>query len=153
MDGGDLLAFLGTPAQQVFWGATFAVAAIGCVFGDRSVRIGAGLVLANFILSSLLEDWVWQTVRFAVLVVDGALFALLFVLAWKSRRWWAHAATAFALLGFFSHFIAMFDQSIWWRAYVELRWYFSAILVLTLLLGVLETPFARRYEARLHPLR
>lgn len=146
MNIGDLLAVLGTPAQQIFWLATFAVAAIGLAFGDRSVRVGVGLVLANFILTALVEQWVWLTVRAAVALLDGALFGLLVLLAWRSRRWWAHAAAAFALLGFFAHFIAVFDQSIWWRAYVGLRWIFSAAVVLTLLVGVAETPFARGYE-------
>ncbi len=146
MNYGDLLALLGTPSQQVFWLATFAVAAVGLAFGDRWVRIGVGLVLANFVLSSLVDHWVWLTVRAAVAVLDGALFGLLVVLAWRSRRWWAHAAAAFALLGFFAHFIALVDQSIWWRAYVGLRWIFSAAVVVTLLVGVAETPFARGYE-------
>jgi len=146
MNSGDLLALLGTPAQQIFWLATLAVAAAGLVFGDRSVRIGVGLVVANFVLSSLVEHWVWLTVRAAVAALDGALFGLLMLLAWRSRRWWAHAAAAFALLGFIAHFIALFDQSIWWRAYVGLRWIFSAAVVATLLVGVAETPFARRHE-------
>jgi hypothetical protein len=146
MNTGDLLALLGTPVQQVFWLATFAVAAIGLVFGDRSVRLGVGLVLGNFLLSLFVDDWVWLTIRAGVAAFDGAMFALFVVLAWRSRRWWAHAAAAFALLGFFAHFIAVFDHSIWWRAYVGLRWIFSAAVVLTLLFGVVETPFARRYE-------
>jgi len=146
MNYGDLLALLGTPAQQMFWLATFAVAAAGLAFGDRWVRIGVGLVLANFVLSGFVDHWVWLTVRAPVAVLDGALFGLLVLLASRSRRWWAHAAAAFALLGFFAHFIAIFDQSIWWRAYVGLRWIFSAAVVLTLLLGVAETPFARGYE-------
>jgi hypothetical protein len=146
MNSGDLLALLGTPAQQIFWLATFAVAAVGLVFGDRPVRLGVGLVLANFVLSGLVDHWVWLTVRAAVAVLDGALFGLFVLLAWRSRRWWAHAAAAFALLGFFAHFIALVDQSIWWRAYVGLRWIFSAAVVATLLLGVAETPFARGYE-------
>src|SRR5690606_26560237 len=103
------------------------------------------LVLANFVLSSLVEHWVWLTVRAAVAALDGVLFGLLMLLAWRSRRWWAHAAAAFALLGFIAHFIALFDQSIWWRAYVGLRWIFSAAVVATLLVGVAETPFARRH--------
>ncbi|HVK41141.1 MAG TPA: hypothetical protein VM471_01575 [Phenylobacterium sp.] len=140
------MALLGTPAQQMFWLATFAVAAAGLAFGDRWVRIGVGLVLANFVLSGFVDHWVWLTVRAPVAVLDGALFGLLVLLASRSRRWWAHAAAAFALLGFFAHFIAIFDQSIWWRAYVGLRWIFSAAVVLTLLLGVAETPFARGYE-------
>lgn len=146
MNSGDLLALLGTPAQQAFWLATFVVSAIGLVFGDRSVRLGVALVVANFVLSTLVDHWVWHTVRAAVVVVDGALFGLLVVLAVRSRRWWAHGAAAFALLGFFAHFIALADQSIWWRAYVGLRWIFSAAVLVTLLVGVAETPFARRYE-------
>ena len=146
MNIGEILALLGTPVQQAFWLATFAVAAIGLALGDRSVRLGVGLVLANFILSTFVDDWVWLTVRAGVAAFDGALFALLAVLACRSRRWWAHAAAAFALLGFFAHFIALFDQSIWWRAYVGLRWIFSAAVVGALLVGVAETPFARGYE-------
>ena len=146
MDIGDLLALLGSPVQQVFWLATFAVAAVGLAFGDRSVRLGVGLVLGNFILSMFVDDWVWLSVRAGVAAFDGAMFGLLVVLAWRSRRWWAHAAAAFALLGFFAHFIAVFDQSIWWRAYVGLRWIFSAAVVATLLVGVVETPLARGYE-------
>jgi hypothetical protein len=142
----EILALLGTPVQQVFWLATFAVAAIGLLLGDRSVRIGVGLVLGNFILSTFVDDWVWLTVRAGVAAFDGAMFGLFVLLALRSRRWWAHAAAAFALLGFFAHFIAVFDQSIWWRAYVGLRWIFSAAVVLTLLVGVAETPFARGYE-------
>lgn len=146
MDIGDLLALLGAPVQQVFWLATLAVAAIGLAFGDRSVRLGVGLVLANFVLTGFVDHWVWLTIRAAVAVLDGALFGLLVLLAWRSRRWWAHVAAAFALLGFFAHFIAVFDQSIWWRAYVGLRWIFSAAVVVALLAGVVETPFARGYE-------
>lgn len=146
MNIGDLLVHLGTPAQQAFWLATFAVAAISLAFGDRWVRVGVGLVLANFILTGFVEHWVWLTVRAAVALLDGALFGLLVLLAWRSRRWWAHAAAAFALLGFFAHLIALFDQSIWWRAYVGLRWIFSAAVVVTLLAGVAETPFARGFE-------
>lgn len=142
----EILALLGTPVQQVFWLATFAVAAIGLLLGDRSVRFGVGLVLGNFIFSTFVDDWVWLTVRAGVAAFDGAMFGLFVLLALRSRRWWAHAAAAFALLGFFAHFIAVFDQSIWWRAYVGLRWIFSAAVVLTLLVGVAETPFARGYE-------
>ncbi|MFN3931562.1 MAG: hypothetical protein ACK4JY_07425 [Brevundimonas sp.] len=146
MDIAGLLALIGSPVQQVFLLATLAVMAIGLVFGDRSVRIGIGLVLANFVLTAFVDHWVWLTIRAAVAVLDGGLFGLLVILAWRSRRWWAHAAAAFALLGFFAHFIALFDQSIWWRAYVGLRWIFSAAVVLALLAGVAETPFARSYE-------
>jgi hypothetical protein len=146
MNVGDILALLGTPVQQVFWLATLAIAGVGLAFGDRPVRIGVAMVLVNFGLSGLVDDWVWQTIRAGVAVLDGALFAGLAVLAWRSRRWWVHGAAAFALLGFVAHFVAMADASIWWRAYVGLRWCFSAALVATLLLGVAEAPFARRYE-------
>ena len=146
MDIGDLLALLGSPVQQVFWLATFAVAATGLAFGDRSVRCGVALVLVNFGLTTFAHPWVWLTVRVGVALLDGVLFASLVLLAWRTRRWWAHAAAAFALLGFLAHFIALFDQSIWWRAYVELRWIFSAAVVVTLLGGIVETPFARRHE-------
>ncbi|MBW8303090.1 MAG: hypothetical protein K0M78_03950, partial [Brevundimonas sp.] len=78
------MAFLGTPAQQAFWLATFAVGAIGLAFGDRSVRFGVGLVLGNFILSSLFDHWVWHTVRAAVAVVARAQFGLGLVM------WLAH---------------------------------------------------------------
>ena len=148
MDIDSLVALLGTPAQQVFWLATLAVSALALAFGDRSVRIGVGLVLGNFILSRLVENMVWLTIRSAVTVVDGVLFGLLVLLALRSRRWWAHVAAAFALLGFFAHFIALADQSIVGRSYVELRWYFSAAVVISLLFGVAETPFARSYERR-----
>ena len=142
----DILAILGTPAQQVFWLATLFVCGIGLAFGDRSVRIGVVLVLVNFILSRLTEGLVWQTIRASVTVLDGLLFGLLAVLAWRSRRWWAHGAAAFALLSFLAHFIALFDQTVWWRAYVGLGWYFSAAVVVAILVGVAETPLARRYE-------
>lgn len=146
MTVGDFLAILGTPVQQAIWLGTFAISAVGVAFGDRFVRVGVGLVLANFVLSDLVDGWVWITIRPAVMAVDGLLFILLCVLAAHSRRWWAHAAAAFALLGFLAHFIAIADQSIWWHAYVGLRWCFSAALVLTLLFGAAETPFARDYE-------
>lgn len=142
----DLLALFGSPAQQAVWLATLAISAVGLVAGDRWVRWGVGLVLANFVLSDMVDPWVWQSIRAGVAIVDGALFALLVVVAARSRRWWAHGAAAFALLGFFAHFIALFDQTIWWHAYVVLRWCFSAALVLTLLIGVAETPLARGYE-------
>lgn len=143
---GDLLAILGTPVQQAIWLGTFAISAVGLAFGDRWVRRGVGLVLANFVLSDMVDGWLWLTIRPAVMAVDGLLFILLVVLAARSRRWWAHAAAAFALLGFLAHFIAIADQSIWWHAYVGLRWCFSVALVLTLLAGVAETPLARGYE-------
>lgn len=146
MDIGDILAPLGTPVQQVFWLATFVVAAVGFALGDRWIRLGVALVLFNFALSGPVEDWMWRTIRIGVAALDGLLFAALAVLAWRSRRWWAHAAAAFALLGFFAHLVALADATIWWRAYVGLRWCFSAALVGVLLLGVAETPFARRYE-------
>ena len=142
----DLLALLGTPAQRAIWLGLFAISAVGLVVGDRSVRQGVGLVLVNFVLSDMVDAWVWNTIRPAVTALDGVLFALLVVLAARSRRWWAHAAAAFALLGFLSHFIALADQSIWWHAYVVLRWCFSAALVVTLLVGIAEAPFARGYE-------
>lgn len=142
----DLLAILGSPVQQAIWLGTFAISAVGLAFGDRWVRWGVGLVLVNFVLSDMVDGWVWITIRPAVMAVDGLLFLLLVALAAHSRRWWAHAAAAFALLGFLAHFIAMADQSIWWHAYVGLRWCFSAALVLTLLGGVAETPLARGYE-------
>lgn len=146
MNNGEILALLGTATQQIFWLATFAVAAIGLAFGDRSVRIGVGLVLGNFVLSSLTEQVVWHTIRAIVTGLDGLLFGLLVILACRTRRWWAHVAAAFALLCFFAHIIALLDQTVWRRAYVELGWYFSAAIVLALLGGVAETPFARRYE-------
>lgn len=146
MNLGDFLSILGTPVQQAIWLGTLAISAVGLAFGDRFVRQGVGLVLVNFVLSDMVDGWVWFTIRPAVMAVDGFLFAFLVVLALRSRRWWAHAAAAFALLGFLAHFIAIADQSIWWHAYVGLRWCFSAALVLTLLAGVTETPFARGYE-------
>lgn len=142
----NLLDVFGTPAQQAVWLATLAISAIGLAAGDRSVRYGVGLVLSNFILSDMVDPWVWLSIRVGVATLDGLLFALLVVVAVRSRRWWAHAAAAFALLGFLAHFIALADPSIWWHAYVLLRWCFSAALVLTLLAGVVETPLARTYE-------
>ena len=136
MNIGEILALIGTTSQQIFWLATFAVAAIGLAFGDRSVRIGVGLVLGGFVLSSLAEGLVWQAIRAGVAFLDGLLFTLLFLLAWRSRRWWAHGAAAFAFLCFFAHLIALLDQTVWRRAYVELGWYFSAAIVLALLVGV-----------------
>ncbi len=143
---GDFLAILGSPVQQAIWLGTFAISAVGLAFGDRWVRLGVGMVLVNFVLSDVVDGWVWLSIRPAVMAVDGILFMLLTLMALRSRRWWAHGAAAFALLGFLAHFIAMSDQSIWWRAYVGLRWCFSVALVLTLLIGVAETPFARSYE-------
>lgn len=142
----DILAILGSPVQQAIWLGVFAISAVGLAAGDRFVRLGVGLVLVNFVLSDMVDAWVWNTIRPAVTALDGLLFALFLVLAARSRRWWAHGAAAFALLGFLSHFIALADPSIWWRAYVGLRWCFSVALVLTLLVGVVETPLARGYE-------
>lgn len=142
----EILPILGTPPQQVFWLATLVVSSVALVFGDRPVRIGVALVLGNFMLSRLTEGLVWYSIQASVTALDGLLFGLLVILAWRSRRWWAHGAAGFALLSFLAHFVALFDPTIWWRAYVELGWYFSAAVVVAILVGVAETPFARRYE-------
>lgn len=136
----------GTLAQQLYWLVTLATMGLCIALGDRALRLGACLVLANFAASALVEGLTWQGIRIAVVVVDGALLAALFWLSLEHRRWWTRLAAAYALLGFLAHFVALFDLTIWWRAYVGLRWILSAGVLVAVVLGLVELPFARRYE-------
>ena len=142
----DILPLVETPAQAIYWGVTFVICGLVWWRGDRPERTGVLLVLANFVASGMVDQYFWGRVTWGVMTADGLLFAAFYQLALRWPRWWVRAAAAFALLGFLSHFAAMLDASILWRAYVTLRWLISAGILLALVAGAVEAPMARRYQ-------
>lgn len=142
----DILPLVETPAQAIYWAVTFVICGLAWWRGDRPERTGVLLVLANFVVSGMVDQYFWGRVTWGVMIADGLLFAAFYFLALRYLRWWVRGAGAFALLGFLSHFAAMLDASILWWAYVTLRWLISAGILLALLASVVEAPMARRYD-------
>jgi hypothetical protein len=80
------------------------VCAFAILKGDRTERLGAGLLLVAWAASinAQLAEGMLNT-QYAVLAIDVIVLAILSVLAWRSERSWPMWAAAFQAIGVAVH--------------------------------------------------
>ncbi len=133
-------------AQSVYWAVTLLVAGSAMWTGDRGQRVGAGVLVGNFALSSLLQGLYWRGLQVGAFAADLLMLGVFIALALAIRRWWLRAAGGFALLSCLTHPAVTFSPDIWMTAYVAIQWVIGLMLVGAVAAGVIEAPFARGYE-------
>lgn len=105
------------------------------------------IVLLSFIISALAQFMVVGVAQLGILGVDVLQTIAFAGLALTTPRWWPRMATAFAFLVVIAHLIAIPLNGDWAWAYVMMQWVVSAGLLLSLVVALVELPFARAYAA------
>lgn len=113
-----------------------AVAAHGFMRGGRPERMGAGMMLAAWVLTPFTVDLAPPALdAAAVLAMDAVLLAGLLGLALFGHRYWPMAAAAFHLLGTILHIAAFVDPQVALRERIVATYIFSYLTVLALAAG------------------
>lgn len=136
-----------TTAEWIYWGVTLAIVSATAAAGDRPERLGSMIVLFSFILSALTQFLVVGVAQIGILAVDAVQTIAFTGLALATPRWWPRIAAAFALLTVVAHLVAIPLSRDWAWAYAMMQWVVSAGLLLSLLIALIELPFARAYSA------
>lgn len=134
-----------TLAQALYWTGSTLIVGVTVWRGVPTQRLVSLAVLTSFVASTAVESLTWQGLSWAVALIDITLAVSLFRLSLQGRRWWIHAASAYACANALVHMTALLDGDIWWWGYITSRWVLSGLILASPLLGLWEEPVARRY--------
>ena len=113
--------------------------------GEAVERWAVLALTAAQVLSVLLLPWDIDGFRIGVMLVDVALFAALWGLAERGRRWWLVACAGFQLIIVVSHLAPFFaHERLGWAA-VTVQWVAWTFVSLTAFVGVWEAGADRRF--------
>ena len=110
--------------------------------GRAPEKLGAGLVAAAWVLSTLVEQrHNWLEPQYGILAVDVATLAGLAGLAFWSRRYWAICAAGFQAIAVLTHLVFLINPQALYRAYYMSNFSIGFLLLGAILAGVLfEAP-------------
>lgn len=129
---------------QISYGLFIVVGLFALLRGDRLMRTAGAVLLAETVLTPLLQDRVdWMDPEARLLALDCVVLAFFLGLALHVGRPWMIVCAAFQLLSTLSHPVAHFLRNIGPLAYLTVVQLFSYGVCLTLALSVL----ARRRDA------
>ena len=137
-------------AQMVGWACLAATCLAAGWRGERPEKIGAGLVAAAWVLSTLVERrHNWLEPQYGILAVDITTMVGLAALAYWSRRGWAICAAGFQTIAVLTHLVFLINPQALYRAYYMSNFSIGFLLLGAILAGVLfETerpaPISRR---------
>lgn len=103
------------------WGACLGLTALCWRLGGEPERRAAGMLLAAYALSVVLENVRVDGLKVAIVAADVLLAAGLVWLALTYRRWWLLVAAANAILVVIAHATVFLEPSIHQRAYIAYR--------------------------------
>lgn len=137
-------------AQLLGWTCLILTCLAAAWRGGRPERLGAGVVAAGWIISTLVErrhDWLEP--QYGILAVDGATLLALAALALWAHRNWAICAAGFQAIAVLTHLVFLIDPPALYRAYYMSNFSIGFLLLGAILAGVmLETarplPVSRR---------
>ena len=113
--------------------------------GEAVERWAVLALTAAQVLSVLLLPWDIDGFRIGVMLVDVALFAALWGLAERGRRWWLVACAGFQLIIVVSHLAPFFaHERLGWAA-VTVQWVAWTFVSLTAFVGIWEASAAQRF--------
>jgi hypothetical protein len=118
--------------RALVWAATvLAVCAIAAWRGRRDEQLAAGLMLAAWAVTMVVERGFEQT-EWGILLVDIAALAGFFWIALRSERYWPIFAAGFHLLAVVTHLARLADSGVGQWAYVtaEIIWGYMLALVI-----------------------
>lgn len=115
---------------------------VAWVWGGRSERLGAGVMLFGYALSSLTFEWEVGGFRLAVMIEDCLLLLVFGWLCFRSNRWWMLVTTAAMGLIVLTHVVKLLDPAFSQYAAVSARIGLRYLVDLALLLGVWERRLA-----------
>ncbi|MNS14760.1 hypothetical protein D3C72_463840 [compost metagenome] len=105
----------------VLWAACLGLTALCWRLGGEPERRAAGMLLAAYALSVVLESVRIEGLKVAVVAADVLLAAGLVWLALSYRRWWLLVAAANAVLVVIAHATVFMEPGIHQRAYIAYR--------------------------------
>lgn len=125
----------------------FSVCGLALWAGRRTERAGAAILLLGWAASVLLRTHHWSELQSGVLIVDGAMFVALLILALRSDRFWPLAAAGFQLLGVITHGARLLDRHVGAWAYITAGVIWSYLVILALAVGTYNRWRERRQLA------
>ncbi|HYC98636.1 hypothetical protein [Brevundimonas sp.] len=110
--------------------------------GGSPERLAAGVLLLNFLLSSLTYQWQVGGFHLAATIEDCVCLLILGWLCFRSDRWWPIVATAALALTVLTHIVKLLDPAFSQYAAASARIGLGYLIDLALLLGVWERQLA-----------
>jgi len=131
-----------TPWQIVGLWLGLIVYPIVWIRGGRPERLGAGVLLFGYALSSLTFEWKVGGFHLAAMIEDCLLLLVFGWLCMRSDRWWPLVTTASMGLIVLTHVVKLLDPGFSQYAAVSARIGLGYLIDLALLLGVWERRLA-----------
>jgi hypothetical protein len=129
--------------RALVWAATvLAVCAIAAWRGRRDEQLAAGLMLAAWAVTMVVERGFEQT-EWGILLVDIAALAGFFWIALRSERYWPIFAAGFHLLAVVTHLARLADSGVGQWAYVTAEIIWGYMLALVIGYGAWTAPAAQ----------
>ena len=113
--------------------------------GGTVERLAVAALTGAQVLSVFLVPWDINGLRVGVMLVDVALFAALWGLAERGRRWWLVACAGFQLIMVVSHLAPLLAHERLGWASVTLQWIAWTFVSLTAFAGVWEAGADQRF--------
>jgi hypothetical protein len=136
----------GAAIRALVWAATvIAVCAVAAWRGRRDEQLAAGVMLAAWALSMLLDRAKFQDIEWGILAVDIAALCGFIWIALLSRRYWPMFAAGFHLLAVVTHVARLADPAVGGWAYITGEIIWGYLLAIAIGYGALSAP--RAYPA------
>jgi hypothetical protein len=129
--------------QFALWTFSIATLASVALWGSRPARLAAGIILLNFVGSTMVQSIFFKGVQIGILALDVAMFVGLYALAHRVRLWWTRAVAGFAAIAVLIHVSAASSASIGLLEYVGVGWVASTLIIVALLISLPEGRKAR----------
>jgi hypothetical protein len=127
--------------------ALLSVCALAIWRGRDDERFAAGGLLAGWALTMMVFKNRSYDTQWAMMLVDGAEFAVLLWIAMKSRRYWPLFASAYALLQVLAHMAHAAEPDLNAWAYITATIGCSYLILFTIAYGAWTSPRWMRMAA------
>jgi hypothetical protein len=125
-------------AQLLGWACLTLTCVVVAWRGERPEKLGAGVIAAAWILSTLVEQRrSWLEPQFGVFAVDVLALAAFIALAFWSRRYWAIYVAGFHAIGVMTHLLFLINPAALYRAYYMINFSMGFLLLGALLAGTI----------------
>lgn len=132
-EGSFVFAVTYLQIRSLVWATTvLVVCGVALRRGGRDERLSAGVMLAAWAMSMVLDRTGFREIEWGILAVDLAALAVFVWITLRSDRYWPIFAAAFHLLAIITHMARTIDPTVRGWAYLtaEILWgYFLAIAI------------------------